>query len=189
MTLKVVLAIFSYSKNMSAAVRTVWSSFASRPLNNPSMPHFLQKKKSTDKHLRLSRGVQMLPEANDSLENNLCDSYRTDICICVLLPDISSEMCVLLYLTLLVSRYMTDLRLFRSLDWSAGCPCCPNWTQMRTTVKILSIHNSLLQFFLLALNIWMVIYQFLSNKALFFSKCLTDPKLLNNFIYKIRVLK
>lgn len=42
-TLKVAAVIFSYTTNMSAAVRTVWSSLASRPLYKPRSPYFLQK--------------------------------------------------------------------------------------------------------------------------------------------------
>lgn len=42
MTLKVAAVIFSYTTNMRAAVRTVWSSLASRPLYKPRTPYFLQ---------------------------------------------------------------------------------------------------------------------------------------------------
>lgn len=42
MTLKVAAVIFSYTTNMRAAVSTVWSSLASRPLYKPSTPCLLQ---------------------------------------------------------------------------------------------------------------------------------------------------
>lgn len=70
MTLNVEAVIFSYTTNMRAAVRTVCSSLASRPLYKPRMPYFLQRRV-----YQLLYQVHQL-ENSETLETHSLDSIQ-----------------------------------------------------------------------------------------------------------------